>query len=148
MKWIALVTWVLTAGGGFMMLALWLKHGGMQQSDAPGDRIRSARILSHFGIAATGLVVWVVYLASDSKGLAWVAFGLLAVVALLGFSMLAVWLRQRSHEPAFAGAGGVAARNTTSAEQHFPTAIVGLHGLLAAATLVLVLLVAAGVGGS
>jgi hypothetical protein len=148
MKWIALVTWVLTAGGGFVMLALWLKHGGMQQSDRPGDRIRSARILSHFALAATGLVLWIVYVASDSQGVAWIAFALLAVVALLGFSMLAVWLRQRSHEPAFAGAGAAAARDATPAEQHFPTAIVGLHGLLAAATLVLVLLAAAGVGGS
>jgi hypothetical protein len=149
MKWVALVTWVLTAGGGFVMLGLWLKHGGMKQSELPGDRIRSARILSHFALAATGLVIWVVYLASDSEALTWVAFALLAVVALLGFSMLAVWLRQRSHEPAFAGAGGVGGvPNGTPAEQRFPTAIVGLHGLLAAATLVLVFLVAVGVGGS
>src|SRR3712207_4214804 len=106
MEWVALVTWVLTAGGGFVMLGLWLKHGGMQQADAPGDRIRSARILTHFALAAAGLVVWVVYVASDSETLAWVAFALLAVVALIGFSMLAIWLRQRSREPAFAGAGG------------------------------------------
>src|SRR4051795_4577689 len=138
MEWVALVTWVLTAGGGFVMLGLWLKHGGMRQSDTPGDRIRSARILSHFALAATGLVIWVIYLASDSEGLPWVAFALLAVVALLGFSMLAVWLRQRSREPALASAGGAGAvHNGTPAEQHFPTAIVALHGLLAATALVL-----------
>src|SRR3954470_24379122 len=137
MEWVALVTWVLTAGGGFVMLGLWLKHGGMKQSDMPGDRIRSARIRSHFALAAAGLVLWVVYLASDNDGLAWVAFALLAVVALRGFSMLAVWLRQRSREPAPAGAG---VRDATPAEQHFPTAIVGLHGVLAATTLVLVFL--------
>ena len=149
MKWVALVTWVLTAGGGFAMLGLWLKHGGMQQSDMPGDRIRSARILSHFALAATGLVLWIIYVASDSSALAWIAFALLAVVALLGFSMLAVWLRQRSRSPALAGAGGAPVSgvgDTSAAEQHFPPAIVGLHGLLAAVTLVLVLLVAAGVG--
>ena len=145
MEWVALVTWVLTAGGGFAMLALWLKHGGMKDSELPGDRIRSARILGHFALAATGLVVWVVYLATDSEGLAWVAFALLAVVAVLGFAMLAVWLRQRSREPAVAGPAG-AVSDATPAEQHFPPAIVGLHGLLAATTLVLVLLVAAGVG--
>jgi manganese efflux pump family protein len=147
MEWVALVTWVLTAGGGFVMLGLWLKHGGMQHSELPGDRIRSARILSHFALAATGLVIWIVYLATDSEGLAWVAFALLAVVAVLGFSMLAVWLRQRSHEPALAGAGATV-REATPPEQHFPTPIVALHGLLAATTLILVLLVAAGVGGS
>jgi hypothetical protein len=146
MEWVALITWVLTAGGGFVMLGLWLKHGGMRQSAS--DRIRSARILSHFALAATGLVLWIVYVATDSEGLAWVAFALLAVVALLGFSMLAVWLRRRSREPALAGAGGGAVRQAEPAEQHFPTAVVGLHGVLAATTLVLVFLVAAGVGGS
>jgi hypothetical protein len=147
MEWVALVTWVLTAGGGFLMLGLWLKHGGMRQSETPGDRIRAARILSHFALAAVGLVVWIVYVSTDSEGLAWVAFGLLAIVAALGFSMLAIWLRQRSREPAVGGAGGVGSeRGGTPAEQHFPTAVVGLHGLLAATTLVLVLLVAAGVG--
>ena len=34
------------------------------------------------------------------------------------------------------------------AEQHFPVAVVAAHGLAAATTLVLVLLAAAGVGGS
>ena len=147
MEWIALVTWVLTAGGGFVMLALWLKHGGMRQADA--DRIRSARILSHFALAAGGLVVWIVYLATDSDGLAWLAFGLLAVVAVLGFSMLAIWLRQRSREPAPAGARRVdSTREAPPAEQRFPTPVVAVHGLLAATTLVLVLLVAAGIGES
>ena len=75
------------------------------------------------------------------------AFALLLVVALLGFSMLAVWLRQRGREPALAGAGNVGAvSGGVPAEQHFPSAIVGLHGLLAATTLVLVFLVAVGVG--
>jgi hypothetical protein len=144
MKWIALVTWVLTAGGGFAMLGLWLKHGGMRQSEQPGDRIRSNRILTHFALAAAGLVVWIVYVASDTDALTWVAFGLLLIVAVLGFSMLATWLRQRSTEPAVAATG--AGQTLAPAERRFPTAIVAAHGVLAATTLVLVLLVAAGVG--
>jgi len=133
------------------MLGLWLKNGGMRQSDTPGDRIRSPRIFSHFALAASGLVVWIVYLATDNEGLAWLAFGLLAVVAVLGFSMLAHWLRQRSRGPAAATTAGGSANlvnGATPAEQHFPTPVVALHGLLAATTLVLVLLVAAGVGDS
>jgi hypothetical protein len=147
MEWAALITWVLTAGGGFFMLGVWLKNGGMKQSDTPGDRIRPPRILSHFALAATGLVLWLIFLATDSKALAWIAFALLLVVALLGFSMLAVWLRQRGREPALAGGGNVGAvGGGVPAEQHFPPGIVGLHGLLAATTLVLVFLVAVGVG--
>jgi hypothetical protein len=153
MEWVALVTWVLTAGGGFFLLGLWLKNGGMAQSETPGARIRAGRILSHFALAAIGLVIWIIYVATDSEGLAWVAFALLAVVALLGFSMLAIWLGQRSRErppvgegatPAGEGAGATPAG--TPAEQHFPTPVVALHGVLAATTLVLVLLVAVGVG--
>ena len=145
MEWIALVTWVLTAGGGFVMLALWLKHGGMQQGDEPGDRIRPGRILTHFGLAAAGLVLWIVYLAGDSDTIAWVAFALLAIVALLGFSMLAIWLRQRSREPVVATTPAVTAADGP-AERRFPVPIVAGHGVLAAATLVLVLLVNLGVG--
>ena len=29
MKWAALITWILTAGGGSVLLAIWLARGGM-----------------------------------------------------------------------------------------------------------------------
>ncbi len=146
MEWAALVTWVLTAGGGFVMLGLWLKNGGMAQSAESGDRIRPPRILSHFALAAIGLVLWIVYVAADEEGLAWAAFVLLAIVAALGFSMLAIWLRQGSHKPAAAGAGAGASSDVVPAERHFPNIVVAAHGVLAAVTLVLVFLVAVGVG--
>jgi archaellum biogenesis protein FlaJ (TadC family) len=140
MKWAALIAWVLTAGGGFVLLSIWLARGGMK-SQATGNRIKPPLIMSHFLLAATGLVLWIIYVVNDSSALAWIAFVLLLVVALLGFAMFVIWLRRRQ-------AGVAAATTDTPAEQHFPIAIVGLHGLLAAATLVLVLLAAAGVGGS
>jgi archaellum biogenesis protein FlaJ (TadC family) len=140
MKWAALITWVLTAGGGFVLLSIWLARGGMK-SQAAGNRIKPPLIMSHFLLAATGLVLWIIYVVNDSSALAWIAFVLLLVVALLGFMMFAVWLRRRQADVS-------AATTDTPAEQHFPIAIVGLHGLLAATTLVLVLLAAAGVGGS
>jgi ABC-type Na+ efflux pump permease subunit len=146
MEWVALVTWVLTAGGGFFLLGLWLKNGGMAQSETPGARIRAGRILSHFALAAIGLVIWIIYVATDSEGLAWVALALVAVVAVFGFSMLAIWLGQRSRERPPVGEGAGATPAGTPAEQHFPTPVVALHGVLAATTLVLVLLVAVGVG--
>jgi len=140
MKWAALITWVLTAGGGFVLLSIWLARGGMK-SQAAGNRIKPPLIMSHFLLAATGLALWIIYLVDDSSALAWIAFVLLLVVALLGFTMFGIWLRRRQ-----ARAGALTP--DTPAEQHFPIAIVGLHGLLAATTLVLVLLAAAGVGGS
>jgi len=134
MDWAALITWVLTAGGGFVLLVLWLKNGGMQQRSS--GKIRPAVILGHFALAATGLVLWIVYLASDSSTVAWIAFALLVVVALIGFTMLGIWFSQRQR------------KDPAPAEQRFPVPIVGAHGVLAAATLVLVVLTAAGVGGS
>jgi hypothetical protein len=142
MKWAALITWVLTAGGGFVLLAIWLSRGGMRQQG--GNRIRPPLIMSHFLLAAAGLVVWIIYVADDKSTLAWIAFAALLVVALLGFTMFAIWLRRRQSR----GAVTEAVTPNTPAEQHFPVAVVGLHGLLAATTLVLVLLTAIGVGGS
>ena len=144
MKWAALVVWILTAGGGFLLLAIWLSRGGMQQQAEGGNRIRPPLIMSHFLLAATGLVLWIVYVIDDSSTLAWIAFAALVVVALLGFTMFAIWLQRRRSR----GAVTEAVTPNTPAEQHFPVVVVGLHGLLAATTLVLVLLTAIGVGGS
>ena len=138
MAWAALILWIVTALGGFYLLATWLRNGGMQQGDRPGRRIKPPLILGHFALAATGLVLWIVYVASDSDALAWIAFVLLLVVALLGFTMLAAWLSQRG--------GAAAAETADAAERHFPQAVVGLHGILAATTLVLVFLATIGVG--
>ena len=145
MKWAALITWVLTAGGGFVLLGIWLSRGGMRQEfPEGGSRIRPPLIMSHFLLAAGGLILWIVYLFDDKETLAWIAFAALLVVAVLGFTMFAIWLQRRRTR----GAVREALTPGTPAEQHFPAAIVGLHGLLAATTLLLVLLTAAGVGGS
>ena len=141
MEWAALISWIVTAGGGFVLLGLWLRRGGMRQRE-PGRQIRPPLILSHFALAATGLVLWIGYLATDSDALAWIAFAILVVVALLGWTMFAIWWqrRQRSAADVSASAPGV------PAEQHFPVSIVTLHGLLAVTTVVLVFLAAVGVG--
>ena len=149
MEWAALIAWIATAGGGFVLLAIWLSRGGMRQSQAAGNRIRPPLILGHFLLAATGLVIWIIYVATDSDALAWVAFVLLAVVALLGFTMFGIWYQRRQRGPAAAtGVTGEPGSSETPPEQHFPVAIVGLHGLLAVTTVVLVFLTAVGVGGS
>jgi manganese efflux pump family protein len=139
MEWAALISWIVTAGGGFVLLAIWLSRGGMKQRE--GGQIRPVLILSHFGLAALGLVLWIVYVANDSDTLAWIAFALLVVVAALGWTMFALWWRRRQ-----AGAGPVAVPDAGApgrpAEQHFPVPVVALHGLLAVTTVVLVLLAA------
>ena len=151
MKWAALIAWVLTAGGGFVLLSIWLARGGLRQRE-PGSRIRPPLIFSHFLLAATGLVLWIVYIANDSKTVAWIAFAILAVVAVLGWTMFFIWFpryqaRQQSR-PTEVTAHAATAPMTgpEPAEQHFPVSIVALHGLLAVTTVVLVFLTAIGVG--
>jgi hypothetical protein len=127
----ALITWLITAAGGFAMLGLWVSRGGHRPGS--GTRLAPGLVFSHFALAVAGLVVWIVYLVADRTALAWVAFVLLLPVALLGFTMLARW---------------IPARHASTAESRFPMPVVAAHGLFAAATLVLTLLVALGVGGS
>jgi hypothetical protein len=152
MKWAALITWVITALGGFGLLAIWLQRGGVKQASQPGRRIRPQMIFTHLLLAATGLVLWIIYVASDTKGFAWVAFALLLAVAGLGFGMLALWIqrRQAGAVPTGGGAAGAlgAGEGAAPAEQHFPVPLVVGHGAIAATTLVLVLLAALDVGGS
>jgi hypothetical protein len=158
----ALILWILTAGGGSYLLGTWVAKGGARR-DGAQSRFPAPLIFGHFLLAAVGLVLWIVYVAADSNGIGWTAFGLLLAVALLGFTMLARWIPTyraarggtgtTTAAPASYGAAGgttTMGRSATTgpAEQHFPVAVVAAHGLLAATTLVLVLLTMAGVGGS
>jgi hypothetical protein len=137
----ALITWIVTALGGFVLLGTWLSRGGLRARDAGASRFPPGVIFGHFLLAATGLVIWIIYVITDADALTWVALAILVVVAALGFTMVGRWRRDR----VAVGAG----EDTTTArppEQHFPVAVVYLHGLLAVITLVLVLLTALEVG--
>ena len=140
MEWAALITWVVTALFGFTMLAIWLKHGGLRQRDV--SKIRPGLLFSHFPLAAAGLVLWIVYLATDEDYLPWKAFAILVVVALLGWSMFFGLPRRR--QSADAQADEVAPLDPP--ERKFPLPVVVLHGVFAVATVLLVLLTAIGVG--
>jgi hypothetical protein len=143
-EWAALIAWILTAGGGFILLGIWISRGGMRQRE--GGRITPPFILSHFALAATGLVLWIVYVFTDSGALAWISFLILLAVALLGFFMVSIWLGQRRARAAVTQAATATSGPAQPAEQGFPLAIVAAHGIAAATTLVLVLLAAVGVG--
>jgi hypothetical protein len=86
----ALIAWIVTALGGFYLLATWIRKGGHRPAE--GSRFPPALIFGHFTLAAAGLVLWIIYVITDADALAWVAFLLLLLVALLGFTMLARWI--------------------------------------------------------
>ncbi|MQA93867.1 MAG: hypothetical protein GEV11_04210 [Streptosporangiales bacterium] len=131
----ALIFWVLTALGGFLMLGIWVSRGGARGGES---RLPVPVIFGHFGLAAIGLVVWIVYVFAGGATTAWIAFALLVPVAVLGFVMLLRWLPVRRAQ----GETGSA----TPAEAHFPLPVVAGHGLFAVVTVVLVLLGAIGAG--
>lgn len=138
----ALIAWVVTALGGFVLLARWIAGGGLRQQQTGTTRFPAPVVFGHFLLAAAGLVLWIIYLAADTDALAWTAFALLLAVALLGFTLLSRWF------PVYRTTGTPAAgEGAAPAERHLPVPVVAAHGVLAATTLVLVLLAALDVGG-
>jgi hypothetical protein len=70
-----------------------------------------------------GLVLWIIYVFSDSDALGWIAFAILVLVAILGWTMFAIWWQRRQARAAAAPASTPG----LPAEQRFPVAIVTLH---------------------
>jgi hypothetical protein len=123
----ALIAWLVTALGGFVLLGRWVAGGGHRAGS--GTRLAPGLVFGHFVLAAAGLVLWIVYLVTNTAALAWTAFVVLLPVALLGFTMFARWL-------------AVARNRAAVPEARLPVPVVVGHGLFAATTLVLVLLAA------
>ena len=139
----ALVVWLITAAGGFVLLGTWIAKGGHRPGVGSPSRFPPGLVFGHFLLAAVGLVLWIIYVATDSDSLTWVAFGVVLVAALGGFALLSRWLPQVRGRTGAAGGTTYATGDTTAtAESQFPVPVVVLHGVLAATTLVLVLLAA------
>ena len=146
----ALITWFATAAGGICLLAIWLVE--YDHKDAATHLPRTV-VSAHAVLALGGLVVWSAYLTSDVSRLAWTAVAILAVVTLLGLTMAGRWLGvYRAHQAPSAvmvpaGARGATARAAVPPERKFPVPVVIAHGVLAAATIAMVLLTALAPGG-
>jgi hypothetical protein len=135
LKWVAVVTWFITIDGGLVLLGFWLRGGGLRRSRARGPRIGPELIIFHFSLAATAFAFWIVYLARGGRVFAVAALCILVLVATIGFTMFGIWLVHRvSPSPA------AELRTTRPADQRLPVPVIALHGLFAAATLVLVAL--------
>lgn len=124
----ALAGWILAAVEGLHLLWIWLAGGGLRRQPAKVTRFPSLLMIGHPLVAVIGLILWVLFVVTARVVYAWSAFGLLVLVFLLGFLMLTRWLK---------GRGG---RHARGAEQSFPLVAVAMHGAVAVATFVLVLL--------
>jgi hypothetical protein len=147
----ALITWIITAGFGFFMLIRWATRGGVRKVDGAETHLPPVRVFTHFGLAAAGLIVWIIYLVTDSTLLAWIAVADLVLVAIIGVVMVRQWAKDGRAAMAAATAGAAQSSGGSEldlAEQHIPRPPVVLHGIFAVSTLILVLFTALGIGGS
>lgn len=154
----ALLSWVMTAGGGLYLLTIWLIEYDREFQSVAATRLPVPVISTHALLAIIGMGVWTVYLLTDSDSLTFAAAGILIVVAILGLTMAARWIKvyraystrgRRARVPAAVPVGvggGYGARSGGRAaippERHFPVPVVIIHGVFATATIVLVLMVA------
>lgn len=131
----ALAAWIITVGVGLYLLLGFV--GGVRGRS--GTRIefsvRSLRhsppvLRGHFGVALSGLLVWIAFIASGRGVLAWIAVGMLLPVAGLGMATL------------LAGGSDDEAGTSPSSGEHPPVLVIAAHGILATLTILLALLAA------
>lgn len=134
---IAVCSWLVTAGLGLSVMAGWIRRGRRRRAPvgqppdrtapphAPADRPWRipARNGAHMGLAVTGLLAWVVYLATGVTGVAWAACALLLPAAALGMTLVFLSPPQTRRRPVL---------------------IVGAHIAFATATILVAFLTAAG----
>ena len=158
----ALAAWVATMLAGSWLLAGWLVHGGLRRRESRGG-VPPAVIVGHFTLALAGLGVWIAFVVTGVAAVAWVAVGVILSIAGLGMATLAGGLPGAADaEP---GSPAPAAARTTVREAPGleapvveapaleatvrvgkPVALIVVHGALASATILLVVLAAIGAG--
>ncbi len=132
----AFAAWLLTALAGFVLFATWISGGGLRHAREGTSAFSPALLFGHVGLAALGLLAWIVHLVTDSSAAAWVSVVVLVPLVVLGLGMLRAWLGGRS-SPANDNPA------TRPPEQWFPSSVVVLHGLGAIVLVVLVVVAAA-----
>jgi len=130
----ALAAWLGTAAAGAYLIAGWRAGWGSRRPRRPRRAgLVPVTVLSHFGLAVAGLGIWVAFLITGTAVLAWLGVGLIVLIAGLGMGALSAALPEPGRDPATDRAG-------------MPVAVIAVHGMLATATILLVLLAAIGAG--
>jgi hypothetical protein len=99
MRFATFISWLLTASLGAFMLRTWLVGGGLRLERGKAGGLPPQLIAGHAGLALLGLAVWVAYLASGARTLAWAAVGALAVTVGLGLCTVTLWTPYPAREP-------------------------------------------------
>jgi len=146
---VALVTWITAAAVGLYLVSIWLIEYDKDFQTASATRLRPTVLISHVTLAGGGLLVWAGYLFFKTNSLAWISVVALLLAATLGITMALRWIGVYRETRQMRVLAAVDARPIAGPpERNFPLPMVIGHGVLAVATLTVVVLIAFGVGGS
>src|SRR5579863_2432273 len=87
----ALISWLITASIGGYMLRTWVARGGLRRQRATGVGVPPAVVFGHASAALTGLAVWVSYLVTGWRPLAWLGVTLVCAAICLGICTVTLW---------------------------------------------------------
>ena len=133
MSFIAAAFWLMTALGGVYMLSRTITGS----RNAAGETVSDLPVMPSFlhpTLAVVGLALLGAYVFTLEPWFAWLALADLLLAAAGGGLLFGKWLKGRRATP------GLVRR--FPAEQTIPAEVVVVHGLLAAATILLFLVVA------
>ena len=99
MRAATLISWLVTASLGAFMLRTWLARGGLGRERAKTGGLPPQLIFGHAATALTGLLVWVAFVASGARPLAWAAVALLMVAVGLGLCTVTLWTPYPARKP-------------------------------------------------
>jgi hypothetical protein len=99
MRLATFISWLVTASLGAFMLRTWLARGGLHRERARAGGLPPQLIAGHAGLAVFGLVIWIAYLASGERALAWMAVGVLVVTVGLGLCTVTLWTPYPADKP-------------------------------------------------
>ena len=143
----ALAAWMVTAAAGSYLLAGWLAPGGLRRRRTQAAGRPPVIVISHAAVAVAGLGLWLAFVASDASALAWIAAGLILPAVGLGMATLVATLPGSAVGAGPASPGPPQAQTAETASPsagQMPVIVIALHGVLATATILLVLLAAIG----
>ena len=137
MSFIAAAFWLMTAVGGIYMLSRTITGS----RNAAGETVTDLPVMPSFlhpTLAVVGVALLGAYVFTKEPWFAWLALVDLLLVAAGGGLLFGKWLKGRRAS----SAASSAMVRRFPAEQTIPAEVVVVHGLLAAATILLFLVVA------
>jgi len=99
MRFATLIVWLFTASLGAFMLRTWLARGGLSAERAKAGGLPPQLIFGHAAVAITGLLAWVVFVASGVRPFAWTAVALIMLAVGLGLSTVTLWTPYPARKP-------------------------------------------------